>query len=101
MKIEKIIEQFLEGKIKAKEVIKLFENGELTLADIKDKLNFGILIQDLCKKYSEVMNGAGVNLPYSISWQDTILALMIAIENKKPIEEVANSFYVFKDDLDY
>ena len=100
MKIDEIIEQFLEGKIKAKEVNELFESGELTLDDIRDKFQFGKLIQDLNKKYSEIMTEA-VILPHSISWKDTIIVLMIAIENKEKVLDVANKFYIYNDEWDY
>lgn len=90
MNLEKIIELFLEGKIKTKEVSNMFYNGELTLNDIKDKFEFGSLIKDLNKKYKEINNEA-VMLPYDINWMDTIIALMYAIENKVKIDDLINN----------
>lgn len=92
MKLEKIIELFLEENISAREVSDMLDNDKMLLERIKDKFEYGKIIQKLNKKYSEVMNQP-VLLPQQCTWKDTIIALMIAIENKENVEDVANSFY--------
>lgn len=94
MDLEKIIDLFLEGKIKAKEVSDMFYNGKLTLNNIKDKFEFSGLIQSLNKRYKEV-NNEGVMLPYDISFQDTIITLMYAIENKVKIDDLIGNYYEY------
>ena len=96
MDLEKVIELFLEEKINAKEVNNMFEKGELTLESIKDKFEFGQIIKKLNQKYKEVMKEP-VMLPYDCTWKDTIISLMIAIENKKKVEDVVDSMYSYND----
>lgn len=100
MELEKIIELFLEEKISAREVSDILDNDKMILERIKDKFEYGKIIQKLNKKYSEVMNRP-VILPHQCTWKDTIVALMIAIENKENVEDVAGSFYYYDDNNMY
>jgi len=100
MELEKIIELFLEEKISAREVSDMLDNDKMILERIKDKFEYGKIIQKLNKKYREVMNQP-VILPHQCTWKDTIIALMIAIENKKNVEDVANGFYHYDDNYMY
>lgn len=99
MKLNEIIDLFLDEKIKYKQVKDMFESGELTLNDINNQIEFGQTITKLNKKYKEVMN-LPVVLPYDCTWQDTILGLMYAIENKVNIEDVTDNSTYYRTDID-
>ena len=100
MSLEEVIDLFLEGQIKAKEVSDMFEKGKITLENINDQYKFAKIIEKLNRRYSDVMKKA-VILPYDYTWQDTIISLMFAIENKQNIEDIANSSYIHYDNCDY
>ena len=100
MNLDEVIDLFLKEQIKADEVSHMFEKGKLTIENINNQYEFAKLIQKLNQKYSNVMKKP-VILPYDYSWQDTIISLMFAIENRKDIEDVANSSYIHCDNCDY
>ena len=87
MELEKIIELFLEEKIKVKEVNEMFEKKELTLENI-DKYEFLNMIKKLEDKYDQVVGISWCGLPFDFTMQETIICLMIAIEQKVSMEEV-------------
>lgn len=87
MNLEKVIELFLEEKIKEKEVSDMFEKGELSLENI-DKYEFHNMINKLKEKYDQVVGIKWCGLPFDFSMQATIICLMIAIENKVSMDEV-------------
>jgi len=87
MDLEKVIELFLEEKIKVKEVDEMFEKGELTLNNI-DKYKFHNMLIKLQEKYNQVVGINWCGLPFDFTMQETIICLMIAIEKKVSMEEV-------------
>lgn len=90
MNLEKVIELFLEEKIKEKEVSDMFKKGELSLKNI-DKHEFNNMLNKLKKKYDQVVGIKWCCLPFDFSMQDTIICLMIAIEKKVSMDEVINA----------
>jgi len=87
MNIENVIKLFLEEKIKVKEVDEMFEKGELTLENI-DKYEFHNMIKKLKDKYNQVVGLSWSGLPFDFTMQETIICLMIAIEEKVSMDEV-------------